>query len=189
MQNVHLHHKTSFIVVIDETNGFGIKSLVLFIYGQTFCGRTWTLNVSKTLIMNAKLKFDQFSLVISNNKNPFVHEHDSTNQQMSKTMKPKNKRIRFQSIFDLNKKADLWNTVRNIRARIWRALLHPVTYAIFGISFTWKHKTSILSYTTPETSVTQFSKCFYISSRLSGTFQRYECCIFGQDWCCRRIWS
>lgn len=49
---------------------FGIKSLVLFIYGQTFCGRTCTLNASKTLIMNAKLKFDQFSLVIPTT-NPF----------------------------------------------------------------------------------------------------------------------
>jgi len=68
----YLHHETGFIVVTDQTNGFGIKSLVLFIYGQTFCGRTCTLNASKTLIMNAKLKFDQFSLVIPTT-NPFFY--------------------------------------------------------------------------------------------------------------------
>lgn len=53
--------------------------------GQTFRGRTCTLNVSKTLIMNAKLKFDQFSLVIPTTKIHFLHEYnDLTNQQMNK---------------------------------------------------------------------------------------------------------
>lgn len=151
-------------------HGFGIKSLVLFIYGQTFCGRTWTLNVSKTLIMNAKLKFDQFSLVISNNKNPFLHEHDSTNQQKLWNWKRKES---FSNPFSIwIKKADLWNTVHNIPRSCLTSgsTLHPVTHAIFGIPFIWKHRTPKLSLTTPETSESQFSKCFYISSRLSGTF-------------------
>lgn len=74
--------------------------------GQTFRGRTCTLNVSKTLIMNAKLKFDQFSLVIPTTKILFffLHEYnDLTNQQMNKmsndeTEKEKNPfPIHFQS--------------------------------------------------------------------------------------------
>lgn len=61
--------------------------------------------------MNAKLKFDQFSLMISNNKNPFLHEHDSTNQQMNKNDETEKEKNPFPIWI---KKADLWNTVHNI---------------------------------------------------------------------------
>lgn len=170
-------------------HGFGIKSLLLFIYGQTFCGRTWTLNVSKTLIMNAKLKFDQFSLVISNNKNPFLHEHDSTNQQKLWNWKRK---VSVSNPFSIwIKKADLWNTVHNIPRSCLTSgsTLHPVTHAIFGIPFIWKHKTPKLLkrlWVSSQSVFTEVVDCLVHFNCIWG-HSMFSCCIFGQDWCCRCI--
>ncbi len=140
-------------------HGLGIKSLVRFINDQTFCGRTWTLNVSKTLIMNAKLKFDlNFLSWFPTTK---INFYMNMIQQKRWNWKRQESVSNLFSIWI--KKADLWNTVHNIPR-------FNVTCAIFGIPFIWKHSVKQLLKRLWVSS----QSVLYISSRLSGTFELFE---------------
>jgi len=81
-------------------------------------------------------------------------------------MKLKKKTIHFQSIF----KADLWNTVHNILQSV--LAFHPVKRNLWNVlQFkTQDVKTHFNSCKSVWTFVLKRMKCFYFSSRLSGTF-------------------
>ncbi len=87
------------VLVIDET-WFRNKITCSLYLWSNILWKNMNFECFKDVDHECKTKiWSQFSLVISNNKNQFLHEHDST-----KTMKLKKTRIRFQSIFNLNLK-------------------------------------------------------------------------------------